>query len=114
MQVFPVNPPPPRQKRDEPEVKNIVPAQSLKEETAQPIAPFVFDFKPQQARRPPPKTPVEEQREPVFHERNREERRRYCRRLQNSPFLYEVRMANDRRKKNQRKDDITTAVDEIV
>ena len=114
MQVIPVNPPPPQQKWDEPEVKSIVPAQPLKEETAQPVAPFVFDFKPQQERRPSPKMPAEEQQKPVFHERSREERRRYCRRLQNNPFLYEVRMVNDRRRKNQRRDDITTAVDEIA
>lgn len=114
MQVVPVNSPPPQQKRDEPEVKGIVPAQPLKEEATQPLAPLVFDFKPRQAPRPSPKMQIKEQHEPVFHERSTEERRRYCRRLQNNLFLYEVRMVNDRRRRNQRRDDITTAIDEIA
>ncbi len=113
MQYVPSDLPPPHQPEQR-GISRVVPVQPTKEETAQPIAPFVFDFKPQQVRRPSPKIPVQEQQEPVFRERNQGERRRYCRRLQNNPFLYEVRLMNDRRRKNQRRDDITTAVDEIV
>ena len=113
MQYVPSDLPPPHQPEQR-GISRVVPVQPTKEEPPHPIVPISFDFKPQQVPRPSPKTPVEEQREPVFHERNQEERRRYCRRLQNSPFLYEVRMANDRRRKNQRRDDITTAVDEIA
>ena len=40
------------------------------------------------------------------------DRRKFCRRLQNSPMLHELRSGKNRRLRNQRKGDITTAIDE--
>ncbi len=113
MQYVPSDLPSPHQPEQR-GISRVVPVQPAKEETAQPLTPFVFDFKPRQVPRPSPRMPLKEQHEPVFYVRSAEERRRYCRRLQNTPFLYEVRMVNDRRRRNQRRDDITTAIDEIA
>lgn len=42
------------------------------------------------------------------------ERRTYCRRIHDAPVLEELRSGMDRRRHNQRKSDLTTAIDEIV
>lgn len=42
------------------------------------------------------------------------ERRTYCRRIRNEPVLQELRAGVDRRRRNQRKNDLTTAVDEKI
>lgn len=42
------------------------------------------------------------------------ERRTYCRRIHEAPVLEELRSGLDRRRHNQRKSDLTTAIDEIV
>ncbi|MBY0577438.1 MAG: hypothetical protein K2P57_00160 [Burkholderiales bacterium] len=84
------------------EIGSVFAVKPVKEATAH--APFGF--------KPLEKHP--EKPEQVFQERSDEERRKYCRRLQNIPVLYELRMENDRRRKNQRKGDITTAIDEMA
>lgn len=42
------------------------------------------------------------------------ERRTYSRRIRNEPVLLELRSVVDRRRHNQRKNDLTTAIDESV
>lgn len=42
------------------------------------------------------------------------DRRRVCRRLQHEPVLQELRSGLDRRRRNQRRSDLTTAVDENI
>ena len=42
------------------------------------------------------------------------ERRKLCRRVNDAPILQELRSGRDRRRRNQRRDDITTAIDEKV
>lgn len=111
MQFVPSDLPPPSLP-DETGIKRVVPIQPAKEEAARPAQPISFDFKPKEKRRPAPSSPAEAQH--AFHERNQEERRKYCRRLHATSVLYDVRVANDRRRKNQRMSDITTAVDEVV
>ena len=40
------------------------------------------------------------------------ERRKVCRRIQHEPVLEELRSGIDRRRRNQRRNDLTTAIDE--
>lgn len=102
----PVHPP------DERGTPRVVPTQAAKDAWVPPVAPIPFGFKPQHKRS---KKPLPEEEEAhVFTERSGDERRKYCRRLYSTPILYDIRVVNDRRKKNQRKSDITTSVDEIV
>lgn len=119
MQFVPVNRPAALEKKGEPEIKNVSAARPIKGSSAQPVSPFALDFKP--AEKPEekdhpraPHPPDEENSEQAFRERNNEERRKYCRRLQNIPVLYDLRAESDRRRRNQRKSDITTAIDEVV
>jgi hypothetical protein len=42
------------------------------------------------------------------------ERRKVCRRIQREPVLEELRSGIDRRRRNQRRDDVTTAIDEKI
>ena len=104
---------PPAHPTEEPGTPRVVRAQAAKDGGVPPVVPMVFNFKPQEKRRKKA-LPEDEAESHVFRERNEEERRKYCRRLHNTPILYDIRVVNDRRRKNQRKDDITTSVDEIV
>lgn len=114
MQFVPVNRPSALKKRNETEIKNVVAAKPSKEAT-EAAAPFVFNFKPVgKAEAVLDAPPAEHKAEQAFQERSPEERRKYCRRIQNVQVLYELRAGADRRRKNQRKSDITTAVDEMA
>lgn len=42
------------------------------------------------------------------------DRRKVCRRVRNEPVLDELRAGTDRRHRNQRKSDLTTAIDETI
>lgn len=42
------------------------------------------------------------------------ERRKMCRRIQHEPVLEELRSGIDRRRRNQRRNDLTTAIDERI
>ncbi len=103
---------PPAHPVDERGTPRVVPTQAAKDTGVPPVAPIPFDFKPQQKRRK--KLLQEEAEMHAFTERSGDERRKYCRRLYDMPILYDIRVVIDRRKKNQRKSDITTSVDEIV
>lgn len=101
-------------KTDDTEIKSVYAAKPSKP-AADAHAPFALEFKPPEKSRPPvARAPAEQRTEQVFQERSQEERRKYCRRLQNVPVLYDLRVGADRRRKNQRKSDITTAIDEKV
>ncbi len=113
MQFVPVNRPSTPKKTDETEVKNVYAAKPVKEVKAF-FSPVVSDFKPVEKPRSPLPASAEREPERVFRERTGEERRKYCRRLQNLPVLYDLRATADRRRKNQRKSDITTAIDELA
>ncbi len=108
MQFVPVNSPPIKT-GEEHEVKRVY-APKPAEAASEAPATIPFNFKP--VRKPVPRNPV--QQEQVFHERSEDERRKYCRRLQSTPVLYDLRSGTDRRRKNQRKSDVTTAIDEVV
>jgi hypothetical protein len=43
-----------------------------------------------------------------------QDRRKYCRRIRHEPVLEELRSGHDRRHRNQRRSDITTAIDETI
>lgn len=65
------------------------------------------------------RTPAETPTLPAIDRRQRprpqaaaNDRRKFCRRLQDAPVLQELRSGIDRRRRNQRKDDIITAIDE--
>lgn len=110
MQFFPVNRAPSPKKTDETEVKSVYAAKPVREAK---FAPFLAELK--LPARPRAQAPSEKpQTEQAFRDRVGEERRKYCRRLQNRPVLYELRVTEERRKRNQRKDDITTSIDEKV
>lgn len=40
------------------------------------------------------------------------DRRKFCRRIRNDPVLLELRSGQDRRRRNQRRGDLTTAIDD--
>jgi hypothetical protein len=42
------------------------------------------------------------------------DRRQFCRRVSNDKVLFELRSGTDRRRRNQRSGDLTTAIDESV
>lgn len=109
MQYVPRDLPPPHPP-DERGTQRVVPMQAAKDVISPPIAPIAFNFKPQEKRRRAPAVATAH----VFKERGEEERRKYCRRLHNTAILYDLRVVIDRRKRNQRKSDLTTSVDEIV
>lgn len=102
---------PPSHPPDERGTQRVVPAQVAKDATASPVAPIAFNFKPQEKRHRAPAAAAEAH---AFRERSEGERRKYCRRLHNTPVLYDIRVMIDRRKRNQRKTDLTTSIDEIV
>ncbi len=112
MRYVPSDLPPPHP-TDERGTPRVVRIQAAKDGGVPPVVPIAFNFKPQEKRRKK-SLPEEEEETHVFMERSEEERRKYCRRLHSTPILYDIRVVNDRRKKNQRKGDVTTSVDEIV
>lgn len=115
MQFVPVNRAPSLEKKDDTEISSVYAARPAKTADARHVAPFPLEFKPVERRTlsAPPVLP-EEKPTVDFQERSIEERRKYCRRLQNQPILYNLRAGPDRRRKNQRKGDLTTAIDEIA
>lgn len=51
------------------------------------------------------------QRQVVPHAADND-RRKFCRRVRSDPVLLELRSGQDRRRRNQRRDDLTTAIDD--
>lgn len=57
---------------------------------------------------------LEQAWEPRIYASVENDRRRVCRRIQHHPVLKELRSGIDRRRHNQRRSDLTTAVDENI
>lgn len=57
---------------------------------------------------------LEQAWEPRIFASPENDRRHVCRRLQHEPVLQELRSGLDRRRRNQRRSDLTTAVDEKI
>ena len=102
---------PPAHAPDEQDIGQVVRTQAAKDPLVPPVSPASFNFKPPARRQ---RAPASSDEPHLFQERSLEERRKYCRRLHAVPVLYDIRAINDRRRKNQRKSDLTTAIDEIV
>lgn len=61
-----------------------------------------------------PRVPALEQRRAPHYLAVENERRKVCRRIQRETVLEELRSGIDRRRRNQRRDDVTTAIDENI
>ena len=116
MQFIPVNRPVAMEKKDETEINSVFTTRTVRKTGANAVEEITPETHPAKSPPLPGKPPPRPLRdlEHDFHERKEEERRKYCRRIQNGKMPFDLRGKGDRRKKNQRSGDVTTAIDETA
>lgn len=107
MKFAPDLPPPVTPPEIRPEVGALAGTRRVRPVAARISPPLIVQ--PHVPHEPPPNVAEEGERrhDPHFHG----ERRTYCRRLEHRPLLIELRSGRERRRRNQRADDITEHID---